>query len=98
MRKFTFTWTVLALFILGVVTVQAQTKGSLAGTVTDSAGAIVPGANVELRNNANGANRTATSGSNGVFQFTDVEPGTYTVTVQSTGFKKTVASNVVVNT
>jgi|KBSMisStaDraftv2_1062788.scaffolds.fasta_scaffold03383_2 hypothetical protein len=98
MRKFTFTWTVLALFIFGAITVQAQTKGSLAGTVTDASGAVVPGANVELKNNANGATRSAATGNAGVFQFTDVEPGTYTVTVQSTGFKKTVANDVIVHT
>jgi len=98
MRKFTFSWTVLALLILGAITVQAQTKGSLGGTVTDATGAVVPGANVEIKNNANGATRTGSTASNGVFQFTDVEPGTYTLTVQSSGFKKTVASNVVVNT
>lgn len=98
MRKFTFTWTALAILLFAAIAVQAQTKGSLSGTVTDPAGAVVPGANVELKNNANGAARAVTTGNNGSFQFTDIEPGTYTVTVEGNGFKRAVASNVVVNT
>jgi hypothetical protein len=79
------------------VALQAQTKGSLTGTVNDPAGAVVPGANVTLRNNATGAVKTTTTADNGVFNFTELEPGIYTVTVENTGFKRSVANNIEVN-
>ena len=97
MRKLAFCFTLLALAILAPLAIQAQTKGSLSGTVTDPTGAIVPGANVTLRNNATGAAQTATTADNGVFNFINLEPGTYTVTVENAGFKKAVATNIVVN-
>src|SRR6476469_4635614 len=98
MRKLVFCFTLLAFAILAPLAIQAQTKGSLSGTVTDPAGAVVPGASVTIKNNATSAVRTATTGDNGVFQLSDVDPGTYTVMVENAGFKRAVANNVVVNT
>jgi len=98
MRKLAFCFTLLALAIIAPLAIQAQTKGSLSGTVTDPAGAVVPGASVTIKNNATSAVRTATTGDNGVFQLSDVDPGTYTVMVENAGFKRAVANNVVVNT
>jgi hypothetical protein len=98
MRKFIYCLVILAFaFVLPDVT-QAQTKGSLSGVVTDSAGAVVPGASVTVKNNETNVVRTATTSDNGVFQLSDVDPGTYTVTVENAGFKRAVATNVVVNT
>jgi len=97
MRKFVFCLAVLAFAFMAPVALQAQTKGSLSGTVTDPAGAVVPGANVTLRNNATGATRTVSTADNGVFTFIPVEPGLYTLTVEISGFKKAVANNVEVN-
>ena len=97
MRKPLFCFALLALSLFFTLAVQAQTKGTLSGTITDPAGAVVPGAAVEIKNNANGISRTATTADNGVFQFTELEPGTYTVSVQASGFKRSVASEVVVN-
>src|SRR5207247_1524675 len=51
---------------------------------------------VELRNNATGALRTTTASDNGVFNFTEVQPGNYTVSVQAAGFKRAVANDIVV--
>jgi Cna protein B-type domain. len=97
MRKLAFGFTLLAFAIFAPLAIQAQTKGSLSGTVTDPAGAVVPGASVTLRNNATGASRTMTTADNGVFNFTNLDPGMYTVTVENAGFKKAVANNIEVN-
>jgi hypothetical protein len=97
MRKLAFSFMVLALALLATLAINAQTKGSLSGTVTDPAGAVVPGASVTIRNNATSQVRTANTADNGVFTFTDIEPGMYTVTVENTGFKRSVANNVEVN-
>src|ERR1051325_8076701 len=97
MRKFIFCLAVLAFAFILPVAIQAQTKGTLTVTVTDPNGAVVPGANVTITNNATGATRTGTSGDNGVSIFAEVEPGTYTVTIENAGFKKSVAPHVVVD-
>jgi len=97
MRKLVFCFTLLAFAILAPLAIQAQTKGSLSGTVTDPAGAVVPGANVTIKNNATGALRTVTTSDNGVFQASELEPGTYTVSVENAGFKRSIANDVVVN-
>ncbi|HYT18910.1 MAG TPA: carboxypeptidase-like regulatory domain-containing protein, partial [Candidatus Polarisedimenticolia bacterium] len=67
--------------------VPAQTGlTSLRGTVTDPAGAVVPGAQVELKNNATGSHATATTDSNGAYEFPQIPPGRYTLTATMTGF------------
>jgi len=97
MRKFIFSLAVLAFAFILPVAIQAQTKGTLTVTVTDPNGAIVPGANVTITNNATGASRRGTTGDNGVATLAEVEPGTYTVTIENAGFKKSVAPHVVVD-
>jgi hypothetical protein len=63
---------------------------SLSGVVQDPTGAIIPGADVTLQNNASGAQRTAHSNGSGVFTFSAVQSGDYTLTVQRSGFKQLV--------
>jgi len=65
----------------------------MTGTVTDQNGALVGGATVTARNNATGAERTTTTSSAGLFAFEALQPGSYTITVENTGFKKYVATN-----
>jgi hypothetical protein len=77
---------VLALF--ASQNAQAQTSfGSIVGTVTDSTGADVPGAQVTLTNAGTNAKITTTSGSGGTFTFLNLTPGAYSVTVSHPGFK-----------
>jgi hypothetical protein len=75
----------------------AQTTGSLSGEVVDPNGAVVSGATVTIRNNSTGDERSATTSSNGVFSFSLIQPGTYTVTVETRGFKKSVYPDVKVD-
>ena len=65
----------------------AQTyRGGINGTVTDNAGAVVPGATVTITEVDTGAVKTAPSSSGGEFLFQDLPLGTYTVTVSASGF------------
>jgi len=57
----------------------------------------VPQAKVTLFDTATKEQKTATTNDEGIFVFTDVRPGTYTVTVEGTGFKKLQVNNVVVH-
>lgn len=74
----------------------AQTTGSLTGTVTDPNAATIPGATVTARNNATGEGRTATTNDSGVFTMPSLTPGVYTVSVEIAGFKRAMASDVII--
>src|SRR6266545_1077981 len=75
----------------------AQNAGSLRGTVSDSTGAIVPGANVTLANEATRSTRTAVTDGKGGYFFAAVDPGTYTLTVEISGFKTGVYKGIKIN-
>ncbi|MCB1025065.1 MAG: TonB-dependent receptor, partial [Acidobacteria bacterium] len=64
------------------------TTGSIEGTVTDSNGAVIPGATVtvESTGSTTGFSRTITANDEGYFILARVAPGTYTVRIESSGF------------
>jgi hypothetical protein len=66
---------------------QAQFSGAVSGIVTDSSGAVVPGASLKLQKTATAEQRTATSGADGFYQFVSLSPGNYELTTSMTGFK-----------
>lgn len=75
----------------------AQTfRGQVRGVVADQTGSILPGATVTLLNVSTGVMATKPTDSAGIYVFAFVEPGTYTVTVESSGFAKYVQKNVTV--
>ncbi len=81
-----------------VSSVSAQgTTSRVTGNVTDSAGAVVPGAMVVLTNEATKTSLTTTTGDNGGYAFDLIQIGTYTVSVEKEGFKKVVSTKNVVN-
>ncbi len=63
-----------------------QLTGSLSGTATDSTGATVPGAAVELKNAASGDARVAKTNGDGFFAIVAVPPGKYTLRISAAGF------------
>ena len=79
------------LFIsLASAPVMAQaTTGSLRGTVTDTQGAVVPGATVTVKNEATGeVVPSVTTSGEGNYEIAALKPGKYTVTVEATNFKR----------
>jgi Carboxypeptidase regulatory-like domain len=66
---------------------RAQFNASLSGTITDSTSALIPGATVTLRNLSTQSSRTATSGSQGTYQFSELAPGNYSITATAQGFQ-----------
>ena len=97
MRKFTKILVVGLAVLLAQAAIFAQTPtGSLIGTVSSTDG-VLPGAAVEVKFNQTGRTQTATTNSNGVFSFAQLEPGTYTVTITARGFKTYVANEVKVD-
>jgi hypothetical protein len=61
-------------------------SGSVLGTVTDSTGAIIPGATVTLSNPVSGFSRTATTDANGLYQFPNVPYSNYHIVIAAKGF------------
>ncbi len=77
--------------------VQAQVLyGSLVGTVTDPAGAAVPGANITALEVQPGVKQTGTSDSSGIYRFTALLPGTYKVTITGPQFSTQETAGVLV--
>lgn len=62
--------------------------GSLAGLVTDPNGAAIPGASLTAKNEATGTEIKAASSEAGLYVFTSLPTGVYTITVEKAGFKK----------
>ena len=91
-------WVIYLAALLALPGASAQTtKGSILGTVTDSSGAVIPGASVELKNEGTGATATGKTNARGDYTFSTVDPGTYTVTVNNAGFEMSVANGIVLD-
>ena len=62
--------------------------GSITGTVMDTSGAVISGANVTITSAATGNTLTIATNSHGVFVVPTLRPGVYTVTFNAMGFKE----------
>src|SRR5690242_20272242 len=86
-----------ALVLLGGALSNAQEyRGRVQGVVTDSTGALVPGATLQLKNNGTGVQLTRVSNEQGLYVFDYVDPGSYTLSAEMTGFKKFIQPSVLV--
>jgi hypothetical protein len=74
---------------------QGGTTQTLSGTVVDSTGAVIPGADIAAKHLGTGVVATAVSNAEGLFSIPSLQIGTYTVTVTLQGFKTVVINNVV---
>jgi hypothetical protein len=74
----------------------ADAVGRGAGLVRDSSGAVVAGARVTLTRTSTNAAQTRISDAGGAFEFLELAPDTYTLSVEATGFKHTTLSQVVI--
>ncbi len=97
MRSMRLLLTCVVIFICSFAAAQAGT-GSIAGVVTDPSGAVVQAANVTATNSATGAVRSVATSDSGNYSLTSLAPGTYTMTIEKTGFPNLVFNNVQVST
>src|SRR5438309_6130299 len=72
------------------------TNGTILGTVRDSAGGVVPGANVSARSTETGVVRSVATDSSGAYQILSLPAGAYDVEASYRGFKTEVRKGVVV--
>ncbi|HEY2861422.1 MAG TPA: TonB-dependent receptor [Terracidiphilus sp.] len=69
-------------------------RGSILGTVTDTSGAAIPGAQVSAQNTATGLERTTQTTDDGSYLIPELPIGTYNLTVTMTSFQVSVTSSV----
>ena len=67
---------------------QTTTTGALTGIITDPSGAVVPAANVLIRDNSKGTRQATKTDQEGLYQFSFLLPGRYTLTVSRAGFRE----------
>src|SRR5205823_6222913 len=65
---------------------QSTSTGTVVGLVTDPSGAIVPESTVSLIDHTTGTTKSTTTNEAGRYIFVNVNPGTYDITVNKTGF------------
>ena len=82
------------LLVLLASNAQAQFEAKVQGTVTDAKGATVQGANVTLSDEATQVSKSTTTSAEGFYQFNEVAPATYTLTVEAKGFEKNISTHV----
>ena len=76
------------LFLIASVMAAQDYRAKVQGLVTDPAASAIPGAKVTLRNTETGVGVSYLTASDGRYVFDFVEAGTYTLTVEATGFKR----------
>jgi carboxypeptidase family protein len=82
---FLFVFAISAPFLIG----QSLTQGAVSGTVSDPSGAVIPGANVELKDVNTGATQTHKTGGTGAYNFALLPPGTYIITYSAPNYVTT---------
>jgi hypothetical protein len=90
---------ILAAFVALLTTaLVAQTfRGTILGTVTDASGAVVSGASVKVHNVNTGQDRTTQTSADGSYTVSELQIGTYDVTISQSGFQTSVTSKVAVD-
>jgi hypothetical protein len=86
-----FAWILLA---GSAANAQGTGRGNITGVVTDSSGAVVPGAHVDVTNIATNVTSTSITNRTGFFEIDSLDAATYKVTVTAPGFQKLVQSGV----
>jgi hypothetical protein len=76
---------------------SAQFRAGIQGSVTDPAGAVVPGATVTLVSNETTKTQQTTTGDSGFYRFSNLAPGSYSLTAEAAGFKKQVIESLTIN-
>lgn len=104
MRQLRLRWLIASvaaalLLIAGAnrATAQATNTGTLVGEITDPSGAVIAGATVTLEDASAGVRMSATTNDQGKYIFPAVQPGTYTVTANKSGFSTAKTTGQVVN-
>ena len=89
-----FACIVLSAVMFTAIAAHAQYRTSIQGVVTDSTGAVIPGANLTLTNPATGQKQVRVSDDSGVFNFNALAAARFQLVVEKNGFQKKVIDNI----
>jgi len=84
--RFSYALLLAILLMLAAATVAQTSRGAISGTVYDPSGAVVTGASVKVDQTGTGLSRSMVTTTAGLFSFSDLPSGVYTVTVTRAGF------------
>src|SRR5438094_3384134 len=79
--------TIIVIAAFSVCCLYGQTFGEVTGRVTDTSGAVIPGASITLSNVNTNAVRNVVSTETGAYRFPSVAPGSYRLKTELPGFK-----------
>lgn len=89
----------LSAVLFAVVTAVAQsTNGTMNGLVVDPDGRAIPGADVQVVNDATGVHYPGATNAEGIYAIPNIPPGPYRVQVSKLGFKTIIKPDIVLNT
>lgn len=86
MKKSLWGWMLCCILSAATFTFAQSANTSLRGVIKDPGGALVPDAKITLTDKASGTFLTATANAAGAYQFAQIPPAKYTITVSATGF------------
>src|SRR5438309_1098852 len=87
MRSLTAMLLLAAISVFATFSAAQVTTGTISGTVSDTSGAVVAGAKVEITNEGTGATRQATTGPDGHYTVPQLPVGNYKIGTTMEGFK-----------
>ncbi len=89
---------IIVMIALGGLTLAQIGTSTITGRVTDSSGAVVPNARVVIVQKLNNFTFTAQTNAEGIYRIVSLQPGSYRVSAEADGFKKTINEDVVLRT
>jgi hypothetical protein len=87
-------WHIMLLSVLGISSLWAQVTATISGTVTDSSGAVVANATIEVKNAGTAVAQSTTTDAQGRYAVRELPIGEYEVHATATGFQNVVRSGI----
>jgi hypothetical protein len=84
------------LFLFTGIAIAQSDRGTITGSITDPAGAIIPSATIQAKNNATSAEYVGASTNTGNYTLAQLPPGVYQITVSKNGFKTFVRQGITI--
>ncbi len=97
LRKHGLSRLVLSCLLFCGIALAQRDLGTLSGSITDAQGAAIPNSRIVAVNDATGVTNTSQTNDSGQFTIPALNPGTYTVSVEASGFQKAQQKGVLVN-
>ena len=88
---------IITIIIFAVLPLHGQVSGgAIQGVISDSVGAVLPGASITVENVATGETRSTVTNTEGLYRVPNLLPGSYKVTAAAQGFANTTVENITV--